>query len=161
MGNLRSVAEFTVIHKRRSIIMKKQSFLVIAALAFVFGIGIITASAQGPVLRAEIPFEFTVGGKVMPAGKYMVKLPDASGTQVVMFKAVDGDAHATAMTNRVDSRDAGVANGLVFIKSADRYYLYQVHSEGREIGQQVVKSGRLAGTELARKTVEFKTAKSE
>ena len=140
--------------------MTKRSFIIIAALAFVFGIGTATASAQSQVLRAEIPFEFTVGKKSLPAGDYLVKLPETAGAQIVSLKKADGKGFGMALTNQVSSKGAEVANGLVFVKSGDRYFLYQVHS-GREIGQQVVKSGRIAGAELARRTVELKPAKSE
>jgi hypothetical protein len=141
--------------------MTKKSFVIVAALAFVFGIGTLTASAQGQVLRADIPFEFTVGKRTLPAGKYLVKLPETGGTRVIMFKRADGEAHAMAMTNPVSSKGAEVESGLIFVRSGDQYFLYQVHTEDREIGQEVIKSKRIAGTELARKTVEFKMAKSE
>ena len=139
--------------------MTKQSFIIIAALAFVFGIGTVTASAQSQVMKAEIPFEFTVGKKTLPAGEYLVKLPATAGAPVVAFKKADGDGYGMVMTNQVSSKSAEVQNGLVFVKSGDRYFLYQVHS-GREIGQQVVKSGRISGDVLARQTVVLKPAKS-
>jgi hypothetical protein len=139
--------------------MTKQSFIIIAALAFVFGIGTVTASAQGQVLKADIPFEFTVGKKTLPAGEYLVKLPETAGAQVVSFKKADGEGYGMTLTNQVSSKGAEVANGLVFVKSGDRYFLYQVHN-GREIGQQVVRSGSIAATTLARQTVALKPAKS-
>lgn len=141
--------------------MKKQSFVIIAALAFVFGIGLVTASAQGPVLRADIPFEFTVGNKVLPAGKYIVKLPDTAGAQIVSFSNADGDGSGMALTNQINPKGAEVANGLIFVRSGDRYFLYQVHTEARDTGLEVLKTKRIAATELARKTVELKMAKSE
>jgi len=139
--------------------MTKQSFIIIAALAFVFGIGTVTASAQGQVLKADIPFEFTVGKKTLPAGEYLVKLPETAGAQVVSFRKADGEGFGMTLTNQVSSKGAEVANGLVFVKSGDRYFLYQVHN-GREIGQQVVRSGSISATTLARQTVALKPAKS-
>ena len=139
--------------------MTKQSFIIIAALAFVFGIGTVTASAQGQVLKADIPCEFTVGKKTLPAGEYLVKLPETAGAQVVSFKKADGEGYGMTLTNQVSSKGAEVQNGLVFVKSGDRYFLYQVHN-GREIGQQVVKSSKISGEVLARQTVALKPAKS-
>jgi hypothetical protein len=63
------------------------------------------------------------------------------------------------LTNQVSSKGAEVQNGPVFVKSGDRYFLYQVHN-GREIGQQVVRSGSISATTLARQTVALKPAKS-
>ena len=139
--------------------MTKQSFIIIAALAFVFGIGTVTASAQGQVLKADIPFEFTVGKKTLPAGEYLVKLPETAGAQVVSFKKADGEGYGMTLTNQVSSKGAEVANGLVFVKTGGRYFLYQVHN-GREIGQQVVKSSKISGEVLARQTVVLKPSKS-
>ena len=139
--------------------MTKQSSIIIAALAFVFGIGTVTASAQSQVMKAEIPFEFTVGKKTLPAGEYLVKLPETAGAQIVSFKKADGEGYGMIMTNQVSSKGAEVESGLVFVKSGDRYFLYQVHN-GREIGQQVVKSGKISGEALARQTVVLKPAKS-
>ena len=141
--------------------MTKKSFVIVAALAFVFGIGSITASAQGQVLKADIPFEFTVGKAILPAGEYLVKMPETGGARVITFKKADGEAHAIVLTNPVKSKDAEIASGLVFVKAGDQYFLYQVHTEGRETGLEVIKSKRMTGSELARKTVEFKMAKSE
>lgn len=138
--------------------MTKSSFIIIAAIAFVFGIGSITASAQGQVLKADIPFEFTVGKTTLPAGEYIVKLPETAGARIVSFKKADGEGYGSVMTNQVSSKDAEVASGLVFVKSGDRYFLYQVHN-GAEIGQQAVKTGKVAGTELARKTVVLKPSR--
>jgi len=140
--------------------MTKKSFVIVAALAFVFGIGSITASAQGQVFKADIPFEFTVGKATLPAGEYLVKMPETGGARVITFKREDGEACAIVLTNPVSSKKAE-ASGLVFVKAGDQYFLYQVHTEGRETGLEVIKSKRMAGTELARKTVEFKMAKSE
>ena len=141
--------------------MTKKSFVIVAALAFVFGIGTLTASAQGQLLTADIPFEFTVGKATLPAGEYLIKLPETGGARVVTFRKADGEAVAVVMTNPVNSRGAEIASGLVFVKTGDRHFLYQVHTEGRETGLEVIRSKRMAGTELARRTVELKMAKSE
>ena len=141
--------------------MTKKSFAIVAALAFVFGIGTLTASAQGQVMKANIPFEFTVGKATLPAGEYTIKLPEVGGARVVTFRKVDGVASAIVMTNPVSSKGAEIASGLIFVKAGDQHFLYQVHSVDRESGLEVIKSKRMAGTELARTTVQFRMAKSE
>ena len=141
--------------------MTKRSFVLIAAIAFIFGIGSITASAQGQVLKANIPFEFTVGKTTLPAGEYVVKLPQTAGASIVSLKKADGEGYGMTLTNPVNSKGAEVENGLIFVKTGGRYFLYQVHTAGREVGQEVVRSRRITGTELARERVELKIAKSE
>lgn len=141
--------------------MTKQSFVIVAALAFVLGIGTLTASAQGQVLKADIPFEFNVGKANLPAGEYVIKLPETGGARFITLQTAEGGARAVVLANPVSSKGAEIASGLVFVKAGNEYFLYQVHTEGREVGLEVIKSKRLTGTELARKTVELKTAKSE
>ena len=140
--------------------MKKRSFLLFGLMAVVLGIGTISASAQGKVLRADIPFEFTVGKVALPAGEYSITLPPTGGANTVSFRSVDGESFGMALTNWVNSNKAKASNGLTFIKSGDKYHLYQVHVEGLEIGREVLRSGKLVQTEIARKTVEPKPARS-
>lgn len=138
--------------------MKKRSFVLLGFMTFVLGLGM-TASAQGQVLKADIPFEFTVGKTKLPAGEYMIILPQSGDAATVKFKGKDGNSFAMAMTNWVNSKKSGFQDGLTFIKSGDKYFLYQVHVPGSELGQEVLKAKRLGG-ELAQKTVELKPAKS-
>ena len=140
--------------------MTRRSFIIIAAFAFVLGLGTVSASAQGQQIRAEIPFEFTVGEKTLPAGEYIIRLPETGGARVVSLKSEDGEAFGMAMANGVNSKRAEIANGLVFLKAGDKYHLHQVHTAGREIGQEIVRKRRIAGTELAKRTVTLKPAKS-
>ena len=62
-------------------IIQLVSFL---ALAFVFG-GV-SANAQAPTTKvdADIPFDFVVGDKAFPAGKYVLRItPNSSGAQLL------------------------------------------------------------------------------
>ena len=140
--------------------MKKRSFLLFGLMAVVLGVGTISASAQGKVLRADIPFEFTVGKVALPAGEYSITLPHTGGANTISFRSTDGESFGLAMTNWVNSKKAENGTGLTFIKSGDTYYLYQVHVAGREIGQEVLRSGKLVQTEIARKTIALKPARS-
>ena len=129
-------------------------------MAIVLGVGAISASAQGKVLRADIPFEFTVGKVALPAGEYSITLPQTGGANTISFRSTDGESFGMALTNWVNSKKAENGTGLTFIKSGDKFYLYQVHVEGREVGQEVLRSGKLVQTEIARKTVALKPARS-
>jgi len=139
--------------------MKKQLFLLLGFMAFVLGLGTVTTLAQGQILKADIPFEFTVGKTTLPAGLYTITLPQTGDAATVKFKGKDNESFAVALTNWVNSKKSGVQDGLTFIKSGDKYVLYQVHAPGRELGQEIVKTRRF-GRDLARKTVELKPSRS-
>ena len=60
----------------------KNFILRLSFVAFVFVIGGIAANAQGlgRNFDANVPFDFAVGGKTLPAGKYIIRLSgDANG----------------------------------------------------------------------------------
>lgn len=141
--------------------MKKRSFLYMAVMAFVLGVGSVSASAQGQVLKADIPFEFMVGKTKLPAGEYTVTLPQTGGAATVSLRGTEDDTFALALTNWVNAKKADIKDGLTFVRSGDRYFLYQIHVPGREIGQELVRSKQLFGGELARKIVDLKPAKTE
>jgi len=60
----------------------KNFILRLSFIAFVFVLGGVAANAQGlgRNFDANIPFAFSVGGKTLPAGKYIIRLSgDANG----------------------------------------------------------------------------------
>ena len=132
-----------------------RSFLLFGFLAIAVGFGATEAAGQGTVLRAEIPFEFTVGKKTLPAGEYRITLPSTGDASKVTFSSVNGDSFSMAMTQGIRSSKAEVANGLVFLKYGDKLVLYRVF-DGREIGHEVVSSKRLVRSEIAKQTLTLK-----
>ena len=136
-----------------------RSFILFGLLATI-GFGAVEASAQGQTLRADIPFEFTVGKKTLPAGEYRITLPATGSAPQVVFKSVNGEALSMAMTNWVKAAKATAGEGqLVFVKTGDRHVLYQVF-DGREIGQELVSAKKLARTDLATKTIVLKPTRT-
>ena len=135
-----------------------RSFLLFGFLAIAVGFGATEAAGQGTVLRAEIPFEFTVGKKTLPAGEYRITLPSTGDASKVTFSSVNGDSFSMAMTQGIRSAKAEVANGLVFLKYGDKLVLYRVF-DGREIGHEVVSSKRLVRSEIAKQTLTLKPSR--
>ena len=135
-----------------------RSFLLFGFLAIAVGFGATEAAGQGTVLRAEIPFEFTVGKKTLPAGEYRITLPSTGDASKVTFSSVNGDSFSMAMTQGIRSAKAEVANGLVFLKYGDKLVLYRVF-DGREIGHEVVSSKRLVRSEIAKQTMTLKPSR--
>ena len=135
-----------------------RSFFLFGFLAIAVGFGATEAAGQGTVLRAEIPFEFTVGKKTLPAGEYRITLPSTGDASKVTFSSVNGDSFSMAMTQGIRSAKAEVANGLVFLKYGDKLVLYRVF-DGREIGHEVVSSKRLVRSEIAKQTLTLKPSR--
>ena len=93
-------------------------------------------NAQNLDIRANIPFEFQAGDKLMPAGEYSVH---EQGVFVIL-RTLDGGKQAVAlMTNGARGTDPSRAARLDFNRYGDAYFLTTIWSpfsvEGRQIPQ--------------------------
>jgi hypothetical protein len=67
-------------------------FLHIAFLAGALGVFALAASAQSPIAKASVPFEFAAGGAMMPPGEYTFEAPDFAG--VIFLHGSSGNSVA-------------------------------------------------------------------
>ncbi|MDI1241028.1 MAG: hypothetical protein PSX80_03800 [bacterium] len=135
-----------------------RSFILFGFLAIAVGFSAVEASAQGKVLEANIPFEFVVGNRTLPAGEYKITLPGTGEASKVTFRSTEGDSFSMALTQGVSSSKSEVANGLVFLRAGDKRVLYRVF-DGREIGHELLSSKRLLRSEIAKQTVTLKPSR--
>jgi hypothetical protein len=91
------------------------ALLAIASVATCAG-----AIAQQSGLRANIPFDFTVGNTWMPAGEYTITSP----TQDVLALKSGGHIALVVSTQSYDESNSG--SKLVFDKYGDQYFLHEV-----------------------------------
>jgi len=133
--------------------MKKQIYAAVTLL-MVIGIWAVTAEAQsvnGVSIRANIPFEFSVGDKLLPAGEYRIQQVNPS-SDVVMLQIANANGEARVMV-RVQSMRACDTNRteLVFNRYGSSYFLSTLAIEGSVDAWQAPKSHaeRGVGRELA------------
>jgi hypothetical protein len=91
------------------------ALLTIASVASCTG-----AVAQQMALRANIPFDFTVGNTWMPAGEYTITSP----TQGVL--ALKSSSHVALVASIQSSDESNAGSELVFDKYDDQYFLHEV-----------------------------------
>ena len=102
--------------------MRNRTFATLGLLAL-----LATASAFGQQHRGtfDIPFEFSTGGKVMPAGQY--ELIQATGLRSMELTCSACPAGVLFVTHPVGSYDRRISEArLVFNKYGDRYFLSSV-----------------------------------
>ena len=108
-----------------------------------FGLGLLLAvsatQAQEPRVKANIPFDFVVGDRVMPAGEYQVSAMGASG-QAIAILSEDRKAKALILTSACESSGPSKSSKLVFHVIGGRYFLSQVWTEGYSQGRQLGES---------------------
>lgn len=73
--------------------------------SILFALAVLPALAQDHILNAAIPFDFTVGGKLMPAGDYLVARVTPSGAWMLKSQAKAGGVLFVAMTEDYGQRE--------------------------------------------------------
>jgi hypothetical protein len=91
--------------------------LTIASLATCTG-----AIAQQPAVKANIPFDFTVGNTWMPAGEYTISSPYR---QVIQLRSADLAKTATVVSTQ-SFHESRSGSKLVFDKYGDQYFLHRL-----------------------------------
>jgi hypothetical protein len=86
------------------------------------------------VIKANIPFEFSVDGKTFPAGKY--RLVSVS-PEVLQLRDAEGRFLTGVLTNSVETLDAPGNPKLRFYGEDGRYVLTEVWPADGSIGQQL------------------------
>ena len=126
--------------------MKKQMFkffamiILVIMIAFVSALASASAQTPGHNLTANVPFEFNVGDKTMPAGDYTIGRLNSDGTALRIINR-ESDKSASRLTQAVQASQPGENSALVFKRYGDRFYLAQVWLVGERVGREMLKSG--------------------
>lgn len=126
--------------------MKRHAFSLISLL----GLLLVAGSAIGQTIRvhADVPFDFVVGNKTLPAGMYDVKtISDRDNTQLLV-QAQDGHASMLALSNSAENFKPADKTKLVFKKYRNQYFLAEIWTAGSIRGHRLPKSNREKELEL-------------
>lgn len=120
--------------------MKKAIFRFGLMLALAFLALAQYVQAQEPVV-ANIPFAFTAGKMVLPAGAYRI---DASrnGSLILRIQRTDHSAASYVISNAVEAKAPQTSSKLVFHRYGSRYFLTQIWTEGNNRGRELMKSAQ-------------------
>jgi len=103
----------------------------------------VSAQAQSLQYRltANIPFDFTVGEKKLPAGKYSVRrAQETSGDKVLQISGTDGSVIVNRFSIPVVTFKPKNQGSLVFHRYGDDYFLSQIWPAGASTGRALPKS---------------------
>lgn len=127
--------------------MKQQLANTLTKIGFLIAIALVTSvgSAQGQTLatriKVNIPFDFVVADKKLPAGEYTVSRARVEASdRFVAISSKDGRTNAFRLTSPVWSRIARNKGTLVFHRYGEEYFLSQVWAAGATTGRALVKS---------------------
>ena len=133
--------------------MKKEIYAA-ATMLMLIGILAVTAEAQsvnGVSIRANIPFEFSIGDKLLPAGEYRIQqVNPSSDVAMLQIANANGEARVLVRVQSMRARDTNRTE-LVFNRYGSSYFLSTLAIEGSVDAWQAPKSHaeRGVGRELA------------
>ncbi len=112
----------------------------------------VSAQAQSLAYRltANIPFDFSVTGKKLPAGEYWIsRAQQGNGDTVVQIRSTDGNANIVRLTIPINTYNTVKEGTLVFHRYGEEYFLSEIWPAGGLTGRELPKTK--AERELERK----------
>jgi|SRR5580704_952194 hypothetical protein len=121
--------------------LRISSILGSSLLASALAIGMVasapTALAQTtPVAKADIPFDFVAGQRVMPAGTYEITHSD----NLLELRATDQKAAEFLTVHAAYTLHTPSGSSLVFDRRGDKYFLRQIWTAGNHDGYECPKT---------------------
>jgi hypothetical protein len=134
--------------------VKKEKTVMKNVLGFVLmGASLVlasTAQAQQYRVKADVPFDFIIGNQVHKAGNYDIKRVGLS-ENVLSVSSASEDKTTLVIALPCEQSDWAKSTKLIFHRSGDTYFLYQVWVEGRQFGSEFATPNR--ETQLAKNGV--------
>jgi hypothetical protein len=124
--------------------MKKQLLkgftMLVLMVVLALATAVASANAQSASkVAADIPFEFSVGYKTMPAGEYLVQTVATAGDSL-MIQSADGQTSALRLSEETERMKNKTPARLVFHRYGERYFLAEVWNGADRAGRQLLKS---------------------
>lgn len=98
---------------------------------------VVSANAQSTAIKANIPFEFVVGDKTLPAGDYSVTTANTAH-DALRIQSADGKNSALRLSGPTEQKNKGRSR-MVFHRYGQNYFLAEVWKGGTE-GRELAKS---------------------
>jgi hypothetical protein len=118
--------------------MKKRLLMVLTTLSLFVTLTAASVYAQSDMhLKVNIPFEFSVGNEVLPAGEYTVRYVAQSALVIQCF---DRNASQIFWTFGARSSKTRNESSLVFHRYGDEYFLSTIWTSGNDTGHELFKS---------------------
>jgi hypothetical protein len=122
--------------------MRKKVFSVALTCAILAVVSAANAYAQmpGTSMRASIPFDFSVRGKILPAGAYEIRRINDGPDGLVISSINDKHERVIFETEPVEAKRISGRGELVFHRYGDSYFMYEVFAGGEQMGRELLTS---------------------
>ena len=122
----------------------KKFFSVVAAgcLLSLLVVGSARAQLPGTSIRVQIPFDFTVRGRTLPAGEYEVRRINDEPIGLLIRNMHDKHEDVVFETEPKIDRLITNRDELIFTRYGDDYFLSEVVTAGEQTGEEINPSHR-------------------
>jgi hypothetical protein len=111
--------------------MKRITAVTLFAFASILGAG--TALAQHRAVQATVPFDFTVGGKLLPSGTYTIAQVSSN-----IIEIRNQEKHAAVFSpTAADSNESRNGGKLVFNRYGGQYFLREILCESASMNMRL------------------------
>jgi hypothetical protein len=90
-------------------------------------------------MSVQVPFDFQVGEKLLPAGKYVIKR-DPQMPKLLLIQSTEQNILAAAHTITLDLPKEPARTSLTFTEYGGKHFLSEVKVRGRGVGYALTKS---------------------
>jgi len=117
----------------------KRVFSVVVAGCVLSLLLVVSAGAQEPgtKIRVQIPFDFTVKGRTLPAGEYEVSRVMDEPIAILLRNRHDKHDEVVVETEPVIGRMTPKRDELIFNRYGDTYFLAEVFTAGEQTGEEL------------------------
>jgi hypothetical protein len=113
--------------------MKRQAIMLLTTFSLLVMLTATTVNGQSDMrLKANIPFEFSIGKTMLPAGEYTISY---SAQGFLIIQSEDRRVSQAFMTLSTQANTARDKSSLVFNQYGDQYFLSTIWTAGDYIGQ--------------------------
>ena len=121
--------------------MRTRILRTMMMLTILMVLSALSANAQkGSSFVVNVPFTFTVSGKTLPAGEYVVARSTQASNEVIRISSKEHGAYV--QTKPVQVQDIKEESQVIFKRYGDQYFLFQIWTSGRSSGRELFKSAR-------------------
>jgi hypothetical protein len=110
-----------------------------------------TSFAQSNGVRATVPFDFTVGNKLLPAGTYTIK--EGMDTHMIVIRSHDKPIAALSLVNQ-DGKKSPNGGKLLFHRYGGQYFLSEILCDQANLNVEIPRSKAEKRAQLQQATLQ-------
>ena len=130
--------------------MKRTTAITLLAIANLALAG--TSFAQSNGVRATVPFDFTVGSKLLPSGTYTIA-PLSGNATVILIRSHDKPIAALSLVHQ-DGNTSPNGGKLLFHKYGGQYFLSEILCDRADMNVELPTSKREKTAQLQQATLQ-------